>query len=133
MADTKTSAGKSSGMSAADIAAIGSTVGDVGATIIKTLGEVKDQKERRLFEQNLALLTNEQKNAFEKALLSANSETERLKIIRDVLTSLQSKRIDQLTANVTADEKRKRFNTIIAASVFIVIAVATVALISKKK
>ena len=75
--------------------------------IAKTIAAVSDANQRRKFSQNLDLLNSDQQSALSKALLDANSETERMKILRDVLTDLQSKRIDLLVANVTEKEKKK--------------------------
>jgi CHASE3 domain sensor protein len=64
--------------------------------------------------------------------MEANSETERIKIIRDVLTDLQSKRIDLLVSSVTEKEKKTRTNTYIAAGAFILVGIGIIAYIVKK-
>jgi hypothetical protein len=55
-----------------------------------------------------------------------------MKILRDVLTDLQSKRIDLLVSNVTEKEKKNRFNTYLAAGAFILVGIGLVAIIVKK-
>jgi CHASE3 domain sensor protein len=100
--------------------------------IAKTIAAVSDANQRRKFSQNLDLLNSDQQAALSKALLDAESETERMKILRDVLTDLQSKRIDLLVANVTEKEKKSRTNTYLAAGAFILVGIGLVALIVKR-
>jgi hypothetical protein len=100
--------------------------------IAKTIAAVSDANQRRKFSQNLDLLNSDQQAALSKALLDAESETERIKILRDVLTDLQSKRIDLLVANVTEKEKKSRTNTYLAAGAFILVGIGLVALIVKR-
>jgi 3-dehydroquinate dehydratase len=100
--------------------------------IAKTIAAVSDANQRRKFSQNLDLLNSDQQAALGKALLDAQSETERMKILRDVLTDLQSKRIDLLVSNVTEKEKKSRTNTYLAAGAFILVGIGLVALIVKR-
>ena len=100
--------------------------------IAKTIAAVRDANQRRKFSQNLDLLNSDQQAALGKALLDAQNETERMKILRDVLTDLQSKRIDLLVANVTEKEKKSRTNTYLAAGAFILVGIGLVALIVKR-
>jgi hypothetical protein len=100
--------------------------------IAKTIAGISDANQRRKFSQNLDLLNSDQQSALNKALLEANSETERIKILRDVLTDLQSKRIDLLVASVTEKEKKKRTNTYLAAGAFILVGIGLVVLIAKR-
>jgi hypothetical protein len=100
--------------------------------IAKTIAAVSDAKQRQKFSQNLDLLNSDQQAALGKALLDAESENERMKILRDVLTDLQSKRIDLLVSNVTEKEKKNRFNTYLAAGAFILVGIGLVAIIVKK-
>ena len=55
--------------------------------IAKTIAAVSDAKQRQKFSQNLDLLNSDQQAALGKALLDAESETERMKILRDVYVS----------------------------------------------
>lgn len=106
--------------------------GDAASAIITAIGGVADANQRRKFSQNLDLLNSDQQAALSKALLDAESETERMKILRDVLTDLQSKRIDLLVASVTEKEKKSRTNTYLAAGAFILVGIGLVALIVKR-
>jgi hypothetical protein len=116
---------------AANTAAAIQAGGEVAALAINTIASVSDANQRRKFSQNLDLLTAEQQEALNKALVDAGSETERLKILRDVLTDLQAKRID-LVASVTEKERKSRTNTYIAAGAFILVGIGLIALIIKK-
>jgi hypothetical protein len=104
----------------------------IATDIAKTIAGISDANQRRKFSQNLDLLNADQQAALGKALLDAESETERMKILRDVLTDLQSKRIDLLVASVTEKEKKSRTNTYLAAGAFILVGIGLVALIIKR-
>jgi hypothetical protein len=108
-------------------------VGEVTGLAITTISGVQDAKQRALYEKNLDSLTADQQKALNTALLSANTESERMKLIVETLTNLQSKRIDLLTAKIGEDEKKKRTNLIISASIIGVIAIGIIAVIAIKK
>lgn len=116
----------------ANTASVIQATGDAASAVITAIGSVSDANQRRKFSQNLDLLTAEQQVALNKALVEANSETERMRILRDVLSDLQSKRIDLLVASVSEKEKKSRTNTYIAAGAFILVGIGLVALIVKK-
>jgi hypothetical protein len=65
--------------------------------------------------------------------MSANSESERIKLIAETLSNLQSKRIDLLSAKIGEDEKKKRTNLTISASIIGVVAIGIIAVIAVKK
>ena len=118
--------------SAANTAAAIQAAGDVASLAVNTIASVSDANQRRKFSQNLDLLTAEQQVALNKALVNASDETERLKIIKEVLSNLQAKRIDLLVASVTEKERKSRTNTYIAAGAFILVGIGLIALIVKK-
>lgn len=118
--------------SAANTASAIQAGGEVASLAFNTISTISDTKQRGRFAQNLALLTSEQKVSLDKALSDANSEIERIKIIKDVLNDLQAKRIDLLVAGVTEKEKKNRTNTYIAAGAFILVGIGIIALIVKK-
>ncbi len=117
---------------AANTAAAIQAGGEVLSLAINTIANVNDANQKRKFSQNLDALSLEQQGALNKALMEANSETERIKIIRDVLTDVQSKRIDLLVASVSEKEKKTRTNTYIAAGAFILVGIGIIAYIVKK-
>ena len=108
-------------------------VGSVAGLAITTISGVQDARQRALYEKNLDSLTADQQKALNTALLSANTESERMKLIVDTLTNLQSKRIDLLSKKIGEDEKKKRSNLIISASIIGVIAIGIIAVIAIKK
>lgn len=122
----------SQGAKGGNTADIIQAAGDVASLAINTIASVNDANLKRKFSQNLDALSLEQQGALNRALMEANSETERIKIIRDVLTDLQSKRIDLLVASVTEKERKTRTNTYIAAGAFILVGIGIIAYIVKK-
>jgi hypothetical protein len=108
-------------------------VGDVAGLAATTIAGISDQNKRLTYEKNLDSLTADQQKALNIALLSANTESERMKLIAETLSNLQSKRIDLLTAKVSEDERKKRTNLIISASIIGVIAIGIIAIIVVKK
>jgi len=117
---------------AANTAAAIQAGGEVASLAINTIATISDANQKRKFSQNLDALSLEQQGALNRALMEANSETERIKIIRDVLSDLQSKRIDLLVASVTEKERKTRTNTYIAAGAFILVGIGIIAYIVKK-
>lgn len=115
-----------------DTAAAIQAGGEAAGAIITAIGGVADANQRRKFEQNLALLDNDQQVALSKALMATNSETERLRILKDTLTDLQNRRIDILVSQYGLNEKQERTKTIIIASVMGVVALGIIAYIYKK-
>jgi hypothetical protein len=118
---------------AANTAAAIQAGGEVASLAITTIATISDANQKRKFSQNLDALSLEQQDALNRALMEANNETERIKIIRDVLTNLQSKRIDLLVASVTEKENKTRTNTYIAAGAFILVGIGIIAFIIKDK
>ena len=114
----------------ADLIAAG---GQVAGLAITTIAGIQDGKQRALYERNLDSLTSDQQKALNNALMSANSESERMKLIADTLSNLQSKRIDLLSAKIGEDEKKKRANLIISASIIGVVAIGIIVVIAIKK
>jgi hypothetical protein len=117
---------------AANTAAAIQAGGEVASLAVTTITGIGDTNLQRKFSQNLATLSLEQQDALNRALMEANSETERIKIIRDVLTNLQTKRIDLLVASVSEKERKTRTNTYIAAGAFILVGIGIIAYIVKK-
>jgi hypothetical protein len=131
MADPKTKATGPS-QKGADTAAAIQAGGEAAGAIITAIGGVADANQRRKFEQNLSLLDADQQVALSKALMATNSETERLRILKDTLTDLQNRRIDILVRQYGLDEKQERTKTIIIASIMGVVALGIIAYIYKK-
>jgi hypothetical protein len=101
-------------------------------TVSTAIASINDAKQRGVFTSNLQLLDNEQKSVLNKAILSANSEQERLAILKDTLTDLSKKRIDLLVSETSKQEKKDRRNTYIVASSFFIVAIGLLAVIIKR-
>jgi ribosomal protein S13 len=117
--------------SANTASAIADIVG-IGTSIATTIASVEDARKREMFQQNLAVLSNEQQITLAKAINNANSETERLSIISQALTNISSQRIANLQNVVTEQERKKRTETILYASGIIVVLGVLIYVIAKK-
>lgn len=115
-----------------DTAAALQAGGEAAGAIITAIGGVADAKQRQRFEQSLTLLNAEQQTALSKALMATNSETERLRILKDTLTDLQNKRINILVDQYGNNSKLGRTQLIITASVIGVVALGLIVYIYKK-
>lgn len=88
-------------------------IGEIGATAISTISTINDVNKRRKFEQNFAQLTLEQQKGLDIKLGEAKSQTERLSILSQYLTQLNSQRIANLASFYGDKEKAKRTNLLI--------------------
>lgn len=87
--------------------------GQVVGMAISTISTVSDANKRRKFEQNFQMLSLEQQKGLDTLMAQAKSQNERLSILGQYLTQLNSQRISSL-ANVYADrEKKKRTTTVL--------------------
>lgn len=109
-----------------------SDIANIGTSIATTIASVNDARKREMFQQNLAVLSNEQQITLAKAINNANSETERLSIISQALTNISSQRIANLQSIVADQEKKKRTETILYASGIIVVLGVLIYVIAKK-
>ena len=105
---------------------------NVGTSIATTIASVNDARKREMFQQNLAVLSNDQQITLAKAINNASSESERLAIISQALTNLSSQRIANLEQVVADQEKKKRTETILYASGIIVVVGVLIYVIAKK-
>lgn len=117
---------------AANVASAISSGGDIAATAITLIGNIQDQKKRRQFEQNFALLSADQQKALEKQLLNANSESERLRILGDRLTQLNIQRISNIAGVYAEQEKKKRNQQLLIGGGIVLFLAAAVFIIVKK-
>lgn len=83
--------------------------------VVNSIASISDMSKRRLYEQNLGLLSLDQKAKLEGLLRSANSEDARQAILSQTLSSTNTARIDAL-AKVQA-EKEKTKKTILVVSI----------------
>lgn len=83
--------------------------------IVNSISAISDANKRRTYEQNLGLLTLDQKKALETLLIKAGSEQAREQILAQTLGSANTARIDALAKLQTEKEKTKK--TIIVVSI----------------
>ena len=119
-------------ISSANTASAIADIANIGTSIATTIASINDARKREMFQQNLAILSNEQQITLAKAINNASSETERLSIISQALTNISSQRIANLQKIVTEQEKNKRTEKILYASVIIVILGVFIYIIEKK-
>lgn len=129
-ASTKAASAAAKGAGAANVA---SAIGDIGGTAISAISTINDVNKRRKFEQNFSLLTLEQQKGLDLKLLETNSQSERLRILGEYLTQLNSQRIANLSNFYSDKEKSKRTNLLIIAGGVAVLAVITVIVILKRR
>lgn len=107
--------------------------GQVVGMAISTISTVSDANKRRKFEQNFQMLSLEQQKGLDTLMAQAKSQNERLSILGQYLTQLNSQRISSL-ANVYADrEKQKRTTTILIVVGAFAIGIAAVYFAFKNK
>lgn len=117
---------------AANIASVIGTAGDISALAINVISTISDQKKRAFFEQNLALLSADQKKKLDQLLIDARSEAERLKIITDALSASNVQRINNIATMYAQAEKKKRNQQILVVGGFLVFAAIAITLTLKK-
>jgi len=99
------------------IAAVGAVT-----SVVNTVSNVSDMKKRRLYEQNLASLSYDQKEALGKLLQKQTSEEAKMQILSDTLGKLNTARINSLTQIETEKQKTKKY-------LYVVLAVGAIVLI----
>jgi hypothetical protein len=119
-------------LSSANTASAIADVANVFTSIATTIASVNDARKREMFQQNLAVLSNDQQLTLAKAINNANSSTERLSIISQALTNISSQRIANLQSIVIEQEKKKRTEKIIYASGIIVVLGILIYVVAKK-
>lgn len=76
--------------------------------IVSTVAGIGDAKKRRALENNLAMLTQDQKNALERELLKTNDNTRRLEILYNAVAGIrQAQTSTILQATITSREMSK--------------------------
>ena len=117
------------GAGAADVIGTG---GQAAALAISTIANVSDANQRRRFEQNFSLLNADAQKGLNEKLLQAQSESERLTILSQYLTQLNSQRIANLASFYSDKEKQKRTTTLLIAGGIMVVGIAIVYFAFKK-
>lgn len=129
MAKAKAAAAATKGAGTASFIEAGTSV---ATTAISTIAQVNDANQRRRFEQNFASLNLDQQQALEREIQNANSSSERLRVLAEYLTVLNTKRINNLVSRYSDEERKKRLNLIIIASGIGLAAILLVYVATKK-
>jgi len=89
---------------------------NIAATIATTINGINDVNTRRKFEQNLSALSLDQQKALSQAMINANSESQRLAILGNVLGGNTQARINAMATIqaglLTEKEKTKKIVTV---------------------
>lgn len=85
---------------------------DILATVATTINGINDVNTRRKFEQNLSALSLDQQKALNTAMINANSESQRLAILGQVLGGTSQSRISALAQIQSEKEKTKKIVTV---------------------
>jgi uncharacterized membrane protein len=99
--------------------------------IVTAISGTSDAEKRRLYEQNIGLLTLDQQKILNKQLLAANSETARQQILGNTLGSIGTARVNALSTVQVEKEKTKKVVTI--AIIAVVLVVVGLVVILKKR
>jgi hypothetical protein len=98
------------GVTAGTIALISSIVG-AGAATGGAIASTKNAKKRREFEQNLAALNQQEKDALEKKLQEQKTVEERQKVLSETLSNITIARLNAIEQQKL--ENKKTFNKLL--------------------
>jgi hypothetical protein len=85
---------------------------DTALGVASTINAINDVNTRRRYEQSLANLSFDQKAALNEALINAQSESQRLAILAQVLGGTTQTRINAMAQIQAEKEKSKRYLTL---------------------
>lgn len=74
---------------------VAATLATIPLQVAQTVASIKDQTKRREFEQKLAMLSQQEQANLNRSLLQAKTDTERMTIIAQAITSIKLKQIEQ--------------------------------------
>lgn len=103
------------------------------ATVASTISGVVDADKRRKYEQNLAFLSIQEKEALNKTLLQQKSEEARQKVLSEVLGTMNRSRIDAMVQIQKEKEKTQRYTLLLVLSGLIVLTGVLIYVSKKKK
>jgi hypothetical protein len=103
----------------------------LGLGITQTLVAIKDAKKRAEFEQNLALLTQTQKNELESEIQRATALNDRIRIITEAITKIRVAEVQKKLGKKPEDNKKQLY-FIIGGGVAVLLVAIVIKLMSKK-
>lgn len=104
---------------------------DIAATIATTINGINDVNTRRRYEQALSSLDNDQKQVLNNALINAQSESQRLAIMAQVLGGNSQTRINALAGLQAEKEKTKK--VVLVSVILGVVVIGAIILITVRK
>ena len=119
------------GITAGTIMLISSIVG-AGAATGGAIASTKNAKKRREFEQNLAALNQQEKDALEKKLQEQKTVEERQKVLSETLSNITMARLNAIEQQKL--ENKKTFNKLLVISgVSVAILIVGLIIVKSKK
>lgn len=101
--------------------------------LVSSVTNITDTTKRRLYEQNLASLSFDQKLAVEKMLKQASSDDARQQILQQTLGNLGGARIAGLSSVQVEKEKTKKTLLIIGGIIAVLAVVGIIVTLKKKR
>jgi hypothetical protein len=100
--------------------------------LVNSVTDITDKTKRRLYEQNLASLSFDQKLAIDKMLKEASSEDARQQILQQTLGNLGGARINAISVVQVEKEKTKKTMLIIGGIIAVLAVVGIIVTLNKK-
>jgi hypothetical protein len=105
---------------------------DAVTAVAGIIATIDDQTKRRNFEQNFSLLQLDQQNKLAQLVSDANSDTDRLAILTQALTSSTTQRINNIATMYAEMEKKKRNQKLLIGGGILLVGLIAVVIIIKK-
>ena len=107
----------------------------VGATVttISSIKKVKNDKLRREFEANFALLSQNQKERLEKKVQEAKTNEERMKLLEETLANVTKTRIEAIEGQKAESQKQLNKLILIGGVAVAILIVGLVIVYAKRK
>jgi len=103
----------------------------LGLGITQTLFAIGDAKKRAEFEQNLAILTQTQKNELDNEIARASSLNEKIRILTEAVTKIRIAEVQKKLEKKPEDNKKQLY-FIIGGGVAVLLVAIVIKLMAKK-
>jgi hypothetical protein len=111
--------------------AAASSIVSAGTSIVQAISGTSDAAKRRIYEQNLGLLSLDEKRKLERMLMEAGNDQARQQILASTLGTLGTARINAL-ATVQAEKEKTKKTIIILSIVAGIVVIGGLFYVSKK-
>lgn len=81
--------------------AVANAAAKVVNNVVDNIFKAGQEKKKQVFKQNLALLTTEQNNNLQYALLNAHNDTDRMAILTNAVATIQQSKINSASSSQT--------------------------------